>query len=127
MKRLFSWASVLVPLLACLLLPPSTLIWIGDGITRGGGILVAMMGLYPLDFIRLLVILMAIHYAMELPETFARARVVWISRMVTLHKLISGMNVIGHFSIRVAVPVLFCLIVEGGPHWTTHGVQTLPV
>ena len=81
--------------------------------------IVAATGLYPFSWGRLLIILMAIHYLIDLPGL---ARQCWIdfrAAKTRSSKLRVGSHAIGKLGMKFAVPVLFCLLVEGAEHVVT--------
>ena len=80
----------------------------------------AAIGIRPIDLLKILTVLMALHYASELPSWMIKIKTAYRTKSGWLAKLVWSVGIaLPHFAVRIAVPVCFCLVVEGGQHLLT--------
>lgn len=115
--------ATLSALLACTLagavFHPSFGRALDQGIRAAG----ATTGVHPVDLVRLLTALMLVHYALALPRLLKKARRAMAHQQGVLSRAMCASHFTAHVALQVAVPSLFCVMVENGRQLIEQGVS----
>ena len=122
-NRLWIIGATLSALLACTLAGAIFHPSFGRAMDRGIVAAGIMTGVHPIDLVRFLTALMLVHYALALPGLFKKAKRTIARQKGVLSRAMCASHFTAHIALQVAVPSLFCVVVENSHQLIEQGVS----